>query len=96
MDAHRRGIFHRAHQAWYLHKLREQGDESWSIALGNIRNDAVPLLNQLAAQQGEYVLETVTPAGKRDYETITSLRKILPWDSDISALIEQGPARKHV
>lgn len=84
------GSFHRAHQAWYLHKLREQGDERWSIALGNIRNDAVPLLNQLAAQQGEYVLETVTPEGKRDYETITSLRKILPWDSDIRALIEQG------
>ncbi|MBE5680540.1 D-arabinitol 4-dehydrogenase [Pantoea agglomerans] len=84
------GSFHRAHQAWYLHKLREQGDERWSIALGNIRNDAVPLLNQLAAQQGEYVLETVTPEGKRDYETITSLRKILRWDSDIRALIEQG------
>ncbi|MBK0094418.1 mannitol dehydrogenase family protein [Erwinia sp. S63] len=84
------GSFHRAHQAWYLHKLREQGDESWSIALGNIRNDAVPLLNQLAAQNGEYVLETVTPEGERDYETITSLRKILPWDSEISALVEQG------
>lgn len=84
------GSFHRAHQAWYLHKLREQGDENWSIALGNIRNDAVPLLNQLAAQQGEYVLETVTPEGKRDYETITSLRKILPWDNEIRALIEQG------
>lgn len=84
------GSFHRAHQAWYLHKLREQGDESWSIALGNIRNDAVPLLNQLAVQDGEYVLETVTPEGERDYETITSLRKILPWDSEISALVEQG------
>ncbi|KGT90915.1 D-arabinitol 4-dehydrogenase [Enterobacter cancerogenus] len=84
------GSFHRAHQAWYLHKLREQGDESWSIALGNIRNDAVSLLNQLAAQNGEYVLETVTPEGERDYETITSLRKILPWDSEISALVEQG------
>lgn len=84
------GSFHRAHQAWYLHKLREQGDDSWSIALGNIRNDAVPLLNQLAAQQGEYVLETVTPDGERAYETITSLRKILPWDSEISALVQQG------
>lgn len=84
------GSFHRAHQAWYLHKLREQGDDSWSIALGNIRNDAVPLLNQLAAQQGEYVLETVTPEGKRAYETITSLRKILLWDSEISALVQQG------
>lgn len=84
------GSFHRAHQAWYLHKLREQGDDSWSIALGNIRNDAAPLLKQLAAQEGEYVLETVTPDGERAYETITSLRKILPWDSDISALVEQG------
>lgn len=86
------GSFHRAHQAWYLHKLREQGDESWSIALGNIRNEAVPLLNQLAAQNGEYVLETVTPEGERHYETITSLRKILPWDSEISALVTQGAA----
>lgn len=84
------GSFHRAHQAWYLHKLREQGDESWGIALGNIRNDAVPLLNQLTAQQGEYVLETVTPDGRRDYETITSLRRILPWDSELNALSEQG------
>lgn len=84
------GSFHRAHQAWYLHQLRKQGDESWGIALGNIRQDAAPLLDQLARQQGEYVLETVTPEGERDYETITSLRKILPWDSDISALIEQG------
>lgn len=84
------GSFHRAHQAWYLHKLREQGDESWSIALGNIRNDAAALLNQLQAQNGEYVLETVTPEGERAYETITSLRKILPWDSDISALVAQG------
>ena len=84
------GSFHRAHQAWYLHQLRVQSDISWSIALGNIRKDAEPLLDQLAAQQGEYVLETVTPEGKRDYETITSLRKILPWNSEISALIEQG------
>lgn len=84
------GSFHRAHQAWYLHKLREQGDDSWSIALGNIRSDALPLLAQLQAQNGEYVLETVTPEGERAYETITSLRKILPWDREISALVEQG------
>ncbi|MFR0654439.1 D-arabinitol 4-dehydrogenase [Pantoea sp. SIMBA_079] len=84
------GSFHRAHQAWYMHKLREQGDTSWSIAMGNIREDAVPLLNQLKAQDGKYVLETVTPYGERRYETITSIRKILPWDSHLSSLIEQG------
>ncbi|MEZ3499280.1 D-arabinitol 4-dehydrogenase [Pantoea sp. KPR_PJ] len=84
------GAFHRAHQAWYLHQLRQQGDDSWGIALGNIRGDAVALLDQLQAQNGEYVLETVTPEGERAYETITSLRTILPWDAEISALVAQG------
>lgn len=84
------GSFHRAHQAWYLHRLIQQGDNSWYIALGNIRDDATPLLNQLAKQQGQYVLETVSPEGERHYEKITSIKKILPWDDKISALITQG------
>lgn len=84
------GSFHRAHQAWYLHTLREQGDDSWSIALGNIRDDASALLGALAAQNGEYVLETVTPEGERQYETIKSLSKVLAWDSEITALVAQG------
>jgi len=84
------GSFHRAHQAWYLHRLIKAGDEQWSIALGNIRDDATPLLNTLAAQQGEYVLETVTPAGERHYETISSIKKIIPWDAELSQLIAQG------
>lgn len=88
------GSFHRAHQAWYLHRLIKQGDDSWSIALGNIRGDAVELLTQLAKQQGEYVLETVSPEGERHYETITSIRTILPWDENITALIKQGSDNK--
>jgi len=84
------GSFHRAHQAWYFHKLREQGELSWSIAIGNIRNDAVPLLQHLAEQHGEYVLETVNPDGERHYETITSIKKILPWDPELASLVEQG------
>lgn len=84
------GSFHRAHQAWYLHSLMQQGDDSWSIALGNIRDDANALLGALAAQKGEYVLETVSPDGERQYETITSIRKVLAWDSEISALVAQG------
>ena len=34
------GSFHRAHQAWYLHRLIASGDNRWRIAAGNIRNDA--------------------------------------------------------
>lgn len=84
------GSFHRAHQAWYLHKLMQQGDDSWIIALGNIRGDLTSFLTALAAQNGEYVLETVSPEGERNYETITSIHKVLPWDEDISALVAQG------
>lgn len=84
------GSFHRAHQAWYLHKLMQQGDDGWSIALGNIREDASELLASLAAQKGEYVLETVSPEGERQYETIRSIRKVLTWDSEISELVAQG------
>lgn len=84
------GSFHRAHQAWYLHRLLEQGDDSWYIALGNIRNDAQPLLDALAQQQGRYTLETVTPEGERAYETITSVKKVLPWDEALSAVVAQG------
>jgi D-arabinitol 4-dehydrogenase len=36
------------------------------------------------------MLETVSPEGERQYETITSIRKVLPWDSEISALVKQG------
>ena len=84
------GSFHRAHQAWYLHRLLEQGDDRWHIALGNIRNDAQPLLNALTEQQGRYTLETVTPEGERAYETITSVKKVLPWDENLSAVVAQG------
>ncbi|EJD6377712.1 MULTISPECIES: D-arabinitol 4-dehydrogenase [Providencia] len=84
------GSFHRAHQAWYLHRLIQQGDDSWSIALGNIRNDANALLDNLAKQNGEYTLETVSPEGERHYEKITSVRKVLHWDENLSQLVEQG------
>lgn len=88
------GSFHRAHQAWYLHRLIATGDSRWSIALANIRDDATPLLNTLAEQQGQYVLETVTPQGVRQYETITSISKVIPWDNELAALTAQGPSQK--
>ena len=61
------GSFHRAHQALYLHRLRETGDGSWAIVGGNIRNDMAPTLAALIAQHGQYTLETVSPAGERDH-----------------------------
>ncbi|HEY1611823.1 MAG TPA: D-arabinitol 4-dehydrogenase [Paraburkholderia sp.] len=87
------GSFHRAHQAWYLHhvNLTRTGDEPhWSLTVGNIRADMNPVLDALAAQQGVYTLETVTPHGERHYETIRSIGRVLPWSADLSGLIDAG------
>ena len=84
------GSFHRAHQAWYLHRLIASGDTRWHIAAGNIRNDAEHVVQALAAQNGRYVLETVSPEGEREYEEITSIQKLLPWQADLQPLIAEG------
>ena len=87
------GSFHRAHQAWYLHRanLARTGDEPpWSLTVGNIRADMNPVLDALAAQQGVYTLETVTPHGERQYETIRSITRVLPWSADLAGLIDAG------
>jgi D-arabinitol 4-dehydrogenase len=84
------GSFHRAHQAWYLHRLIEQGETDWSLAASTIRSDMVPLLDCLAQQNGTYTLETVTPEGFREYEIIRSIRHIVPWDPELTALIDAG------
>lgn len=84
------GSFHRAHQAWYLHKLIASGDTSWAIATGNIRNDAEAVAKTLADQGGKYVLETISPKGECAYEEIRSINKILPWQADLQPLIDEG------
>lgn len=87
------GSFHRAHQAWYLHRVnlsREPGEAPWSLTVGNIRPDMNAVLDALAAQHGVYTLETVTPQGERSYETIRSITRVLPWSADLAGLIEAG------
>ena len=86
------GSFHRAHQAVYLHHLRESGDRSWSIVAGNIRDDMEASASALAAQQGAYTLETVTPAGERRYERITSIREVVPFEPTLARLRDVGAA----
>jgi D-arabinitol 4-dehydrogenase len=81
------GAFHRAHQAWYLHRLNLKGDSHWSLAIGNIRADMQPVLQALASQDGVYTLETVTPEGERDYETIRSIKRVIPWDANLDSLV---------
>ena len=84
------GSFHRAHQAAYLHHLRESGDRSWRIVGGNIRNDMAETMAALAAQGGAYTLETITPAGERRYERITSIERVIAYTPDLAGLIAVG------
>ena len=87
------GSFHRAHQAWYLHRVnlaRKPDEPTWSLTVGNIRSDMNAVLDALAAQNGVYTLETVTPQGERAYETIRSITRVLPWSADLAGLIDAG------
>jgi D-arabinitol 4-dehydrogenase len=84
------GSFHRAHQAVYLHELIQRGDDGWVLAGGNLRPDMADTVAALQAQGGAYTLETVSPAGDRHYERITSIRQIIPYEPSLAGLIEVG------
>lgn len=86
------GSFHRAHQAVYLQRLIDAGDARWSIAGANLRPDMNDVLAALAAQGGAYTLETVTPAGSYNYQRITAIREVLPYQADLAAVIARGAA----
>jgi D-arabinitol 4-dehydrogenase len=81
------GSFHRAHQALYIHNLQALGDKSWRLAGGNIRADMAETISALAAQDGEYTLETITPAGVHDYTRITAISQVIPFEPRLAALI---------
>ena len=84
------GSFHRAHQAWYLHRLISAGDTQWSLAVSSIRADMAPLLDDLERQDGAYTLETVTPDGVRAYELIRSIRRVVTWGRELAGMIAAG------
>lgn len=84
------GSFHRAHQALYVHQLRQQGDTRWSITGGNLRPDMADTMAALQAQGGAYTLETVTPQGERSYTRIESIQAVIPYQDDLAPLIAAG------
>ena len=78
--------FHRAHQVVYLQRLKEQGDTSWQLVGTNIRADANALLDALASQNGNFTLETIDPSGTVEYEWITAIDQVLPYDAQLRTL----------
>lgn len=84
------GSFHRAHQAVYVHQLRQGGDLSWGISAGNLRPDMLDTIAALQAQGGAYTLETVTPQGEKTYTRVTSIQRVIPYQDDLAALVAVG------
>lgn len=84
------GSFHRAHQAVYLNELMKTGDTSWALAGGNTRPDMADTIAALVAQDGAYMLETISPSGEHRYERIASIRKVIPYAPGLAGLIAEG------
>jgi len=58
------GNFHRAHQAWYLHRLFEMGaDRDWAIIGAGVRAHDARQREKLAAQDHLYTLISLDPRG---------------------------------
>ena len=81
------GNFHRAHQAVYLQRLHERGHGDWTLVGGNLRPDGEAVIAALLAQQGQYVLETAAPDGRRHHERITALAAVVPFAPGVPALV---------
>lgn len=84
------GSFHRAHQAVYLQALIDAGDTRWSLVGANLRPDMADVENALRAQDGQYTLETVSPAGEYRYQRIASIREVLAYDPNLGEVVARG------
>lgn len=60
------GNFHRAHQAWYLHRLMQQGlAQDWAIIGAGVRNYDAEMRSRLLAQDCLTTLVELDPTGTR-------------------------------
>ncbi|MEL6520017.1 MAG: mannitol dehydrogenase family protein [Pseudomonadota bacterium] len=83
------GNFHRAHQAWYLHRLMQSGKAlEWAIIGAGVRpNDSV-MREKLLAQNGLTTLIELDPGGT-SAEVIGPIVDFIPVEEGNGALIRQ-------
>lgn len=83
------GNFHRAHQAWYLHRLMQQGDAlDWGIIGAGVRAADSAQRDRLAAQDHLTTLIELDPKG-RSAEIIGSMIGFVPVEENNASLIAQ-------
>ena len=83
------GNFHRAHQAWYLHRLFEKGlNTDWAIVGAGVRPYDEKQRQKLAAQDYLTTLIELDPKGSA-VEVIGSMIDYVPVSNDNAPLIER-------
>ncbi|SDZ57620.1 mannitol 2-dehydrogenase [Jannaschia faecimaris] len=81
------GNFHRAHQAWYLHRLMQQGKAlDWAIIGAGVRPGDAAMRDRLLAQDCLTTLIELDPAGT-SAEVTGAMIDFLPVEPDNAALI---------
>lgn len=83
------GNFHRAHQAWYLHRLMQQGKAyDWAIIGAGVRAYDIDMREKLLQQDCLTTLVSLDPAGT-SVEVIGSMIDYLPIEEGQVSLIAQ-------
>ena len=83
------GNFHRAHQAWYLHRLMQMGEAyDWAIIGAGVRAGDAAQRARLKAQDYLTTLIELDPKG-RSAEVVGSMIDFVPVEPDNGALIAQ-------
>ncbi|RYH04267.1 mannitol dehydrogenase family protein [Salipiger sp. IMCC34102] len=83
------GNFHRAHQAWYLHRLMQAGEaHDWAIIGAGVRAPDAAQRERLLGQDCLYTLIELDPAGK-SAEVVGSMIDFLPVEDGNGALISR-------
>ncbi|KPP87922.1 MAG: mannitol 2-dehydrogenase MltK [Rhodobacteraceae bacterium HLUCCA08] len=83
------GNFHRAHQAWYLHRLMQQGLAlDWAIIGAGVRPRDAAMRDRLLAQDCLTTLIELDPDG-RSAEVVGAMIDFIPIEEGNAALIDR-------
>jgi mannitol 2-dehydrogenase len=83
------GNFHRAHQAWYLHRLMQQGDAlDWAIIGAGVRPPDSAMRDKLLTQDCLNTLIELDPSGM-SAEVTGAMIDFLPVEPDNASLIAE-------
>lgn len=83
------GNFHRAHLAWYVHRLMQQGQAlDWAIIGAGVREHDAVMREKLLGQDCLTTLIELDPLGAQATEITGAMLDFLPVDADNKSLIQ--------